>query len=68
MIISAQGHNVRNALTCARLVGGLKRANTREVLRSGGEDGLYRVHLHGGHIVEVAVIKRSASSANVIEL
>jgi hypothetical protein len=67
MIISAQGNSVMNALAKAREVAGLKLKDSREVLRSGGEDGCYRVHLADGNIVEVAVIKHSSSSAVIVE-
>lgn len=65
MIISATGSTVRNALAEARRVAGLTLADSREKIRSGGEDGLYRCHLEGGHIVEVAVWPRAKADAQV---
>jgi hypothetical protein len=56
MIVSAQGNNVRNCLAAARRLLGVALDDSRETCRSGGEDGLYRVHLANGDIVEVLVI------------
>jgi len=50
---------VRGCVAAARRAIGVKLADSREFLRSGGEDGLYRVHLEGGAIVEVTIIRRS---------
>lgn len=66
MIISATANSVRNALACARRVAGLKLNFSREVLRSGGEDGLYRVHLADGTVVEVTTRARAKAEAHVL--
>lgn len=66
MIISASGHNVRNALAKAREVAGLDLNTSREEMRSGGEDGLYRVHLADGNIVEVTLTPRTKSEAHIL--
>ena len=62
-IIEATGANVRNAVAAARRLAGIKHEDSQEVLRSGGEDNLYRVHLKNGQIVEVTVKSRARSSA-----
>lgn len=68
MIISASGHTVRNALTKAREVAGLDLNASREKLRSGGEDGLYRVHLADGNIVEVTVLRGTQAAAHIYQV
>lgn len=67
MIISASGHNLRNAVAKARNVAGLDYKTSQEVLRSGGDDGCWRVHLADGTIVEVAVLPGTVSSAYIVE-
>jgi hypothetical protein len=49
MNIGATGSSVRNCVSAAATLAGLTRVQAAEVLRSGGEDWLYRVHLAGGH-------------------
>lgn len=67
MILSAIGATVRNALAEARRVAGIDLKTSREVLRSGGEDGCYRVHLADGTIVELAVVPRTKAAAHIVE-
>jgi hypothetical protein len=67
MLISAQAHAVRSALAAARKVANLKLTDSRETLRSGGEDGCYRCHLADGTIVEATIIQRSRASAHIVE-
>lgn len=55
MIITAAGNTVRNALRAARRVSLKKFGDSKEVFRSGGEDGLYRVHLSDSSVVEITV-------------
>lgn len=58
-VASVMAHNVRHALAFARReLFKVPLEGHREVLRSGGEDGLYRVHLEQGHIVEVTLVKQ----------
>jgi hypothetical protein len=66
MIISATANSVRDALACARRVAGLKLKHSREVLRSGGEDGLWRGHLADGTVVEVATRAHAKAEAHVL--
>jgi hypothetical protein len=54
-VINLQGPNIRACLAYARKKWGLKLRDSREELRSGGEDGLYRVHLQRGYIVECTI-------------
>lgn len=63
MRVSATGSSVRYCISAARRVAKLTAAQSKEVLRSGGEDGLYRVHLEGGHVVECSVVQRGVASA-----
>ncbi len=63
MLLQAIGSSVRSCLSEARRVAGFDLKASRELLRSGGEDGLYRVHLANGAIVECTVVSRSAASA-----
>jgi hypothetical protein len=55
----AVGSNVRNAVAAARRKLDLSLSESREVCRSGDEDGLYRVTLASGDVVEVSVIQHS---------
>lgn len=66
MIITAIGPSVRSALAEARRVAGLQLNSSRETLRSGGEDGLYRVHLADGTIVETTVRQHHKASAELV--
>jgi hypothetical protein len=50
-----RGYNVRAVCAEARRALGLRLADSREVCRSGGEDGLYRVYLADGTIVEATI-------------
>lgn len=63
MIVTASAHSVRNALAAARRVAGLDRKTSAEVVRSGGEDGLYRSTLADGTVVEVTIIPHGAAAA-----
>jgi hypothetical protein len=67
MIIISSASTVRDALACARRVANLKLADSREVTRSGGEDGCYRCHLADGTIVEVTLISHSKATATMVE-
>jgi hypothetical protein len=66
MLIQAQGPSVRYALSAARRAAGLAIGTSRELLRSGHEDGLYRCELDGGAIVEVTIMLRQPASAEVV--
>jgi hypothetical protein len=61
MIISARGCSIRSTLAKARQVAGLLLKNSREVECYGGDDGLYRIHLADGTIVE------ATSAAYIVE-
>lgn len=50
-----RANTVRNGLNAARQLLGLKLRDSREVIRSGGEDGLYRCTLANGLVVEVTI-------------
>ncbi len=67
MIISAKGNNICNTLAEARRVANLPLEGNREVIRSGGEDGLHRVHLESGVVVECTIIQRSRCEAYIAE-
>lgn len=58
--------SVRSALSAARFAAGLKLNDSREVTRSGGEDGLYRVTLANGDVVEATI--RQYARAEVIAI
>lgn len=60
MIISAQGNSVSSCLSAARTVAGLKFHESREDIRSGGEDGCYRVTLTDGTVVECLMVLSAA--------
>ena len=66
MIISATAASVRSALAEARRVAGLELNASREIMRSGGEDGLFRVHLADKTIVEVTVVQHGRASAHIM--
>jgi len=59
MIYQATGPNIRSILAAVRRSAQLPLKDSREVLRSGGEDGLYRVHLADGTVVECTVLLHS---------
>lgn len=52
---AVRSHNVQDACALARRHLWLLLRNSQEVLRSGGEDRLYRVHLTDGTGVEVSL-------------
>lgn len=62
--VSAQGHTVMNCLAVARRVLKVPLQGHREKLRS-GEEGLYRIELESGHIVECTLIKGAKSEAHI---
>lgn len=62
-VVSASGGNIASCLSAARKLLGLRFRDSQEELRSGGEDGLWRVHLTGGVVVECTVIPRSRANA-----
>lgn len=66
MVIGATGNNIRNALSMARKFGNLKPSETREKLRSGGDDNMWCVELKGEHIVEVTITPRERATAWLI--
>lgn len=67
-VVSAQGHTVRAALVASRNVLDIDLKDSREILRSGGEDGCYRVHLASGHVVEATVIRGCKAEAHLSHL
>jgi len=52
-LVSVTTNNLRNGLTAARKLLGLHLQDSREKIRSGGEDGLYRCTLASGDVVKV---------------
>ena len=62
-VIIACAGQVRSALSAARKLAGVDLKSSRELLRSGGEDGLYRCHLANGMIVEVTVLQYAPAVA-----
>lgn len=57
--ISVQGANVRTCCAAARRYLGVALGKSRESIRSGGEDGLYRITLANGIVVEATIVPRS---------
>lgn len=57
--IQASGSTIRDILAEVRRQKKWLLGNSREILRSGGEDGLYRIHLSNGAIIEATVIAHS---------
>jgi len=66
LLARATGQSVRACLAAARKVLDLKLNDSREVIRSGGEDGLYRVHLSSGDVIECEVVRHGRSAAEVM--
>ena len=70
--ISVSARTVRNAVAEARrhldLVTkhGVVRHGGREMLRSGGEDGLWRITLVSGDIVEVSICQKGPTTVHGI--
>jgi hypothetical protein len=58
-IVRVKSHSVRSACAAARRHLGINLFDSREKYRSGGEDGLYRVHLWDGTIVECMIVRRT---------
>lgn len=56
--------NVRAGCAAARRHLSLKFTDSKELFRSGGEDSLHRVHLAGGTIVEVTVVKHCVTEVH----
>lgn len=65
IVVAGRGPNIRSILAMVRRAKGLKLGDTREVTRSGGEDGLWRVTLEGGLVVECTVIQHSTTTLYV---
>lgn len=63
VVIAATGNSVKSCLSAARAVLGVKFKDARETLRSGGEDGLYRVHLANGVVVECSLVQHACAEA-----
>lgn len=61
MIVSVRAGSVKKACIAARRSLNLNLETSKEVLRSGGEDGIYRVTLADGTIVEIALDAYSKS-------
>lgn len=59
--VSVRSHAVRSAVAAARRHLGLERSASLESVRSGGEDGLYRVTLADGTVVEATIVQRAAT-------
>lgn len=55
MTISASGNNIRNVLALVRRSKGWKLRDSREVIRSGGENNCWRITLSNGEVVEITV-------------
>jgi hypothetical protein len=64
--ISIVSHNIRNASSLARRTLGLKLEESREVLRSGDGDGLWRVHLADGTVIECTLIRHAVTKVENI--
>jgi hypothetical protein len=58
MIVTASGPTVTAVSSAVRRHLGLKLKDSRESMRSGGEDGLWRVHLADGTIIETTITLR----------
>ena len=67
MIVAVKSHAVRSACHAARRRLGLKLNDSREIIRSGGEDGLYRVHLADGTIVECTITQSARTEVLAVE-
>lgn len=61
--VIATGNNIRSAVSAARKLMGVTIKGYREVSRSGSGDGLYRVTLQSGDIVEVTIKLRTPATA-----
>jgi hypothetical protein len=67
MIASVSGSTVRSCISAVRAKARLKYAESREVTRSGGEDGLYRSTLSDGTIVESTIVHRQSVGEIIFE-
>jgi hypothetical protein len=65
-IVSATGATILNALAEARRVLGVPLAGHRAVSHAPTEDGLHRIVLESGDVVEVTVVHGAKSAAHVI--
>ena len=66
-VIAVRASSIRDACAFARRQLGLHLKDSRETLRSGGEDGLYRVHLSEGTIVEVTTAHHSKAELLAVD-
>lgn len=67
MIIAVRANSVRDGCSLARSHLGLRLRETRERIRSGGEDGLWRVTLNGGTVVEVSTVSHAHAEVLAVE-
>lgn len=65
--VTVKSHSVRSAVVAARKTLGLARAASLESCRSGGEDGLYRVTLTDGTVVEATIVQRAVTEVLGVE-
>jgi hypothetical protein len=66
-VVGVSASNIQHACSAARKSLGIKFKDSREVLRSGGEDGLWRVHLADGTIVETTIVHHSRAVVHDIQ-
>lgn len=68
MIVSVESNNIRNGLAEARRLLKLdpRLMSSKEKIRSGGEDGLYRITLWCGDIVELTIKQHTKSAACLV--
>lgn len=65
-IVSVDGPNIAACLAAARRKLGLKFKDSREALRSGGEDGPWRVTLANRTVVECTIRPRTVTGEVVV--
>lgn len=65
--VSVKSHAVRSAVAAARRHLGLERKASLEVCRSGGEDGLYRVTLADGTVVEASIVQHATTEVYLVD-
>ena len=64
-IVQASGPSIRAICALVRRRLGIVLRDSREVLRSGGEDSMYRVHLADGTIVEASIVHAPAEVEDI---
>jgi hypothetical protein len=65
--VGVKSHSVRSACAAARRHLGVKLIDSRVRIKSGGEDGIYRVTLWDGTVVACMIVQRAKTEVLYVE-